>query len=101
MYDLRFEEAHQSISLWQKGHSADPLGPASHAAGYLFAELARLGVLESELFINDNRFKERMQLQADPESDHSFMEQIAVSHRRSDALPPYQPNHNYSLFAKT
>jgi hypothetical protein len=101
MYDLRFEEAHQPISLWQKSHPADPLGPASHAAGYLFAELARLGVLESELFINDNRFKGRRQLQTDPESKQLFLKQIAAADRLADAALQNQPNNEHALFAKS
>jgi hypothetical protein len=101
MYDLRFEAAHQSISLWQKSHPADPLGPVSHAAGYLFAELARLGVLESELFINDNRFKGRRQLQPDPESKQFFLEQIAAANRLADAALQNQPNDEHALFAKS
>jgi hypothetical protein len=100
MYDLRFEQAHQSISIWQKSHPADPLGPASQAAGYLFAELARLGVLESELFINNNRFRERRQLQPDAESERSFMEQIAAAGRLADAALQNQPNNERALLAK-
>src|SRR5260370_25208969 len=59
MYDLKFEEAHRALERWQKEHPDDCLGPASDAAAYLFSELARLGVLESQLFVNDNHFKNR------------------------------------------
>ena len=51
MYDLRFEEAHRAFAAWKQGHPDDSLGPASNAAAYLFSELARLGALESELFV--------------------------------------------------
>jgi hypothetical protein len=96
MYDLRFNEAHQSISLWQKSNPTDPLGPASHSAGYLFAELARLRVLESELFIDDNRFKKRKKLQPDPESQRLFMEQIAAAGGLADAALRNEPNNEHA-----
>src|SRR5690242_5675692 len=62
MFDLRFDEAHRTISQWQKMHPTDALGPVSQAGGYLFAEFARLGVLESELFVDDHRFTHRKRL---------------------------------------
>jgi hypothetical protein len=62
MYDLNFDEAHQTFAAWKHTYPDDALGPASHAAAYLFSELARLGALESELFVDDSRFKERAKL---------------------------------------
>lgn len=44
---------------WKQSRSADALGPASGAAAYLFSELARLGSLESELFVDDARYENR------------------------------------------
>src|SRR5690242_18823710 len=84
MYDLRFDEAHQSMARWQKSHAADALGPVSQAAGYLFAELARLGVLESELFVSDRRFEERKKLQPDPRAKQLFLREIAEADRLAD-----------------
>src|SRR5271163_141755 len=53
MYNLQFDQAHQDFAIWERLHPDDPLGPVSQAAGYLFAEFARLNILESELFTND------------------------------------------------
>ena len=53
MYNLQFDQAHQSFSTWERLHPDDPLGPVSQAAGYLFGEFARLDILESQLFTND------------------------------------------------
>src|SRR5438477_9531501 len=66
MYDLRFDEAHQVFNSWKQTHSADSLGPASDAAAYLFSELARLGVLDSELFTDNTRFADRAKVLPDP-----------------------------------
>ena len=67
MYDLKFQDAHIVLERWQKSHPDDSLGPASDAAAYLFSELTRLGVLESELFTDDNRFKNWKTWDPDPE----------------------------------
>ena len=45
MYDLEFDQAHQFFSSWQREHPADPVSPAADAAGLLFSEFQRLGVL--------------------------------------------------------
>ena len=66
MYNLEFDQAHQDFSTWERLHPADPLGPVSQAAGYLFAEFARLGILESQLFTNDKSFEARAKLAPDP-----------------------------------
>jgi hypothetical protein len=67
MYNLQFAAAQQEFSGWQKQHPDDPLGPVSEAAGLLFSELNRLGVLETRLFQDDSRFEKRKKLT--PDSD--------------------------------
>src|SRR5437762_1662068 len=67
MYDLKFDDAHQVFREWKQSHPADALGPASDAAAYLFSELARLGILESELFVDDTKFEKRAKPIPDPQ----------------------------------
>src|SRR5580700_3494347 len=85
MYDLKFEEAHSIFGAWKQGHPGDPLGPASNAAAYLFSELARLGALESELFVDDSRFKDRAKLRPDPTRKAHFVQEVAQADRLADA----------------
>lgn len=82
MYGLQFGEAHTLFSSWEKTHAANPMGPVSQAAAYLFAEFARLGVLESELFVEDRTFFRRKKLVADPASRASFTRELS----RADSL---------------
>jgi hypothetical protein len=65
LYDLDFTQAQQEFGTWQQQHPADPLGPVSEAAGLLFSELNRLGVLESQFFENDAAFQSRKRLSPD------------------------------------
>ena len=76
MYDLQFPQAQRQFTAWEVAHPADPMGPLSQAAGYLFAEFARLGVLESELFTEDKTFQHRERLNADPKARQHFDEQV-------------------------
>ena len=50
MYNLQFDQAHKRFEDWQRTHPADPIGPVSNAAAYLFSEFDRLHILESEFF---------------------------------------------------
>jgi len=101
MYDLKFEEAHRALQRWQETHPDDSLGPASDAAGYLFSELARLGVLESELFVDDNRFKNRKKLDPDVQVKASFMERIDQADRLADSALQKSSADARALFVKT
>ena len=85
MYDLRFDEARWAFAAWKQSHPDDPLGPASNAAAYLFSELARLGALEAELFVDDSRFKARAKLRPDPAIKARFVQEIAQAERLADA----------------
>jgi hypothetical protein len=101
MYDLKFEEAHRALQRWQETHPDDSLGPASDAAGYLFSELARLGVLESELFVDDDRFKNRKKLDPDIQVKASFMERIDQADRLADSALQKSSADARALFVKT
>src|SRR5436309_16087722 len=66
LYNLDFDRAHGIFSQWEKSHPDDPMGPTADAAGVLFSEFHRLGVLESQFFELDKRFENRPKLNADP-----------------------------------
>jgi hypothetical protein len=101
MYDLNFAEAHQVFGAWKQSHNTDALGPASDAAAYVFSELARLGVLESELFTNDEHFVNRAQVRPDPWIRTLFDREIERAERLADAALQSAPNDSNALFAKT
>jgi hypothetical protein len=85
MYNLNFDTAHQLIQQYMTAHPEDPLGPASDAAAYLFTEFDRLGVLDIELFADDNRFESRQRPAIDPALKKGFFDRIAQSERLADA----------------
>jgi hypothetical protein len=101
MYDLQFDEAHRVFASWKQSHSDDSLGPASNAAAYLFSELARLGALESELFVDDSRFKGRPRLRPDPARKALFVQEIAQADRLADAALQRSGADSNALFVKS
>ena len=101
MYDLRFDEAHQVFARWRQTHAADPLGSGSDAAAYLFSELARLGVLESELFVEDEKFLNRKKVTPDPQAKLHFGERIGDMNRLADAALQKSAADPSALFAKS
>jgi hypothetical protein len=100
MYNLQFDQAHQDFSTWEHLHPNDPLGPVSQAAGYLFAEFARLGVLESQLFINDKTFESRAKLAPDPRVRDEFNGAVNRGDQLADAALKQHPDDSNALFAK-
>lgn len=101
MYNLQFDQAHHELERWQEMHPEDSLGPASDAAAYLFSELTRLGSLEAELFVDDNRFKNRKKLDPDPKVEISFNERIDQADRLADAALQKSDVDARALFVKT
>lgn len=100
MYNLDFQRAHQDFSLWEQSHPQDPLGPVAQAAGFLFAEFARLGVLESQLFTDDKTFDARSKLTPDPDVRRKFNAALDHSTQLADSALKENPNDSNALFSK-
>jgi hypothetical protein len=66
LYNLNFDVAQRDFAAWEAQHPDDPMGPVSQAAGMLFSEFNRLGVLESQFYENDAAFERRATVLPDP-----------------------------------
>jgi hypothetical protein len=95
MYDLQFAEAHDTFHEWEREHPADPMGPASDAAAYLFAEFDRLHILQSEFFTHDQHFVTDHKLTPDPGLKQQFEAALARAHALS-AKSPDDPNSQFA-----
>ncbi len=76
MYDLAFDQAHNSFHEFERAHPADPMGPASDAAAYLFTEFDRLHILQSEFFTQEQHFYTDTKLAPDPLLKKRFEESL-------------------------
>jgi hypothetical protein len=72
LYELKFEQARGAFQAHQKARPEDPLGPAAEAAGYLFDEFYRQGVLTSEFFLDDDKLLEGIEGKPDPKLKAAF-----------------------------
>jgi len=100
MYNLEFDQAHQTFASWQRQHPTDPIGPASNAAAYLYSEFDRLNILHSELFVDDGLFKHRPKAVAAPTVRQAFEEQLAKAEQLADKILSQIPEQTDALFAK-
>lgn len=97
LYNLDFNGAHTIFAAWEQNHPEDPMGPTAEAAGLLFSQFDRLGVLESQFFVDDKNFENRPRLRPDPVIRERFdkalekaqslaRERLAKDHKDKNAL---------------
>jgi hypothetical protein len=101
LYNLDFAGAQKHFSAWQKLHPDDPVGPVSEAAGLLFSEFNRLGVLEAQFYENDTAFVDRPKMSADPATRSSFAAAVARAETLAHARLAKDPKDRDALFALT
>jgi len=100
MYDLRFDQAHRTFQSWEQDHPEDPMGPTSEAAAFVFSEFDRLGVLQSELFVDEQKLWANRKLAPDPATKAAFDRALANSDHLADAILQHAPRDANALFAK-
>ena len=100
LYNLNFDAAHGYFQQWMTAHPEDPLGPASDAAAFIFTEFDRLGVLDIELFADDNRFESRQRPAIDPVLKKGFNDRIVQAERLADAALQRNPKDANAFYCK-
>jgi len=100
MYNLQFDEAHQTFLAYEQSHPDDAMGPTSRAAAYLFSEFERLGVLQTELFVNDEMFQGRKRPEPNAAVRAAFMQSLQRSNQRADAVLGRLPKDRNALLAR-
>jgi len=101
LYNLDFAGAQEDFADWQKMHPEDPVGPVSEAAGFLFSEFNRLGVLESQFYANDDAFADRPKLTPDPALRSRFQDAITRAENLAHVKLTKNPKDRDGLFALT
>ncbi len=101
LYNLDFAGAHQVFMSWQQEHPDNPVGPVCDAAGLLFSEFNRLGVLESQFYADDQAFDARKKLAPDPVVRDRFYAALDQADRRAHSRLMKDPKDRDALFALT
>jgi hypothetical protein len=99
LYDLNFDRAQQVFGSWQQEHPDDPLGAAAEAAGLLFSEFNRLGVLESQFYTDDHAFAARHKLTPDPVVRQRFDAALGQAENRAQARLAHDSKDRNALFS--
>jgi hypothetical protein len=77
LYDLDFPGAQKEFESWEELNPQNPMGPVSQAAGILFSEFNRLGVLEAQFYESDSAFAARKKYEADADQRTRFEQQLS------------------------
>jgi hypothetical protein len=76
LYNLDFSGAQAAFESWEKTYPENPMGPVSEAAGVLFSEFNRLGVLEAQFYEDDSIFAQRKKYDANPAQRTRFEQKL-------------------------
>ncbi len=101
LYNLDFPQAQRRFFAWEQEHSTNPMGPVSEAAGLLFSEFQRLGILEAQFYENDDAFKARAKLSPDPQVKAQFNAVLARAEDMARARLADNSKDRDALFALT
>ena len=101
LYNLDFAGAHAVFISLEQLHPEDPLAPAADAAGLLFSEFHRLGVLEGQFFATDKAFAARHKLNPDPTLRDHFNTALTLAESRAHARMLINSRNPDALFALT
>src|SRR6266481_4057959 len=101
LYNLDFDQAHVVFLSWQHDYPGDPMGPTAEAAGLLFSEFHRLGVLESQFYADDKSFLNRERVVPYPSLRDGFNAALARARTVASARLTASPQDRDALFAMT
>lgn len=100
MYNQKYMAAHEILDRYSAERPQDPLPYAFQASAYLFHELDRLGILESEFLTDDKQIAEKKKkLDPDPAIREKFVRAVHDVETRADALLKTNPDDPQALFA--
>src|SRR5437867_3994489 len=99
LYNLDFAGAQKDFAAWQKQHPDDPMGPVSEAAGSLFSEFNRLGILESQFYADVASFEARSRQKPDPAIRERFNDALGRADRLARTRLAGNPKDRDALFA--
>jgi len=99
LYDFQFEDAKTNFSRWQQLFPDDPVGPAAEAAGYLFEEFNRLGILEVHFFTRRSSVGPAKKQVPDPARRSRFNDAVRRARQIANKRLETNPNDADALFA--
>jgi hypothetical protein len=99
LYNFNFPAAHQAVDRYIADHPQDSLAYSVRASGYLFYELDRLGILESEFLIDDKKIVDKKAKTPDPAVRTKFLKAVEDAHTRADVVLAADPDDKMTLLS--
>src|SRR5947209_614975 len=100
MYDFDFPASHQLLDTYIAAHPEEALPYAFRASAYLFYEMDRMGILESEFLTDDDKIaNKKKKLDPDPVVRAKFLQAVGDAESRANAVLKTNPNDRDALFA--
>ena len=100
LYNFDFPASHELLNRYIVEHPREPLPYAFRASAYLFTELDRLGILESEFLIDDRRIAaKKKSLEPDPAAAARFQKAVEEAQVLGEAALKVNPDDRQALFA--
>jgi hypothetical protein len=100
LYNFDFPATHLELDRYVALHPEEAMPYSVRAAGYLFFELDRLGILESEFLIDDKRIARKgPPLKADPAVRAQLMKALDDAQSRANAALRRDPDDRGALLA--
>jgi tetratricopeptide (TPR) repeat protein len=101
LYRQRFAEAREAFANWESRNPEQPFGQVAVAAGYLFEELSRQGVLTSDFFLNEKKFLHGIEGSPDSDRMSHFRDAIARACELARERQKTNPKDGEALLALT
>jgi len=98
LYNFNFQAAHAVLDRQIGANPQEPLPYAIRASAYLFFELDRLGILESQFLISDKRIADKKTLKPDPQVRARFLRAVDDAQSRAQAVLAREPDDRQALF---
>jgi hypothetical protein len=101
LYRQRFAEARETFANWESRNPEQPFGQVAIAAGYLFEEMSRQGVLTSDFFLNEKKFLHGIDGSPDPERMSHFRDAVDRACELAKERQKTNPKDGEALLALT
>jgi hypothetical protein len=99
LYNFDFPGAQSILSKRIIANPDDPLPYAVRSSAYLFSELDRLSILESEFFADDSHITDKKKLKPDPTVRAALFRAIDDAQSRAQSALNKNPNDQDALFS--
>src|ERR1700730_13470589 len=101
LYTQQFPEAREKFTTWESEHPQEPFGEVAIAAGYLFEEFYRQGVLTSDFFLNEEKFLNGIDGKPDPVHMAKFQDALVKTRALANRRLKHNAKDTEALFALT